>query len=286
MRNFAAVCLQPLCTGEDSQMYEKVEEIVRKAGKTVLSASHIEDGVREKTSHCDLVTAYDSAVQEQLRRDLCRAFPEYGFFGEENDCCQIEGKPGWFIVDPIDGTTNFIRHLHHSCISVGLCLGGQMEYGVVYNPYFDEMFTAQRDCGAFLNGTPIHVNEVPMSESLVLFGSAIYYRETVPATLRFVEELFPRVLDFRRGGSAALDLCYLAAGRGDLFFECRLQPWDYAAGSLIAQEAGAKVTALDGSSLLLDRPCSVAAGNPVNHAELTALGRSVGNEPAMKGRFL
>lgn len=267
-------------------MYEKVEEIVRQAGKVILGASHIEDGVREKTSHCDLVTAYDSAVQEQLRRELALAFPEYGFFGEENDCCQIEGKPGWFIVDPIDGTTNFIRHLHHSCISVGLCIGGQMEYGVVYNPYFDEMFTARKGCGAFLNGKPIHVRNVPLTESLVLFGSAIYYRETVPATVRLVEELFPEVLDFRRGGSAALDLCYLAAGKGDLFFECRLQPWDYAAGSLIAREAGAEVTALDGSPLLLDRPCSVAAGNPDNHAELTSLGRSIGNEPSMKGRFL
>lgn len=267
-------------------MYEKVEKIVRDAGAVVLGARHIEDGIREKTSPCDLVTAYDSAVQEQLRKELALAFPEYGFFGEENDCCQIAGKQGWFIVDPIDGTTNFIRHLHHSCISVGLCLRGQMEYGAVFNPYFDEMFTAQRGRGAFLNGKPIHVNEVPLAESMVLFGSAIYYRETVPATVRFVEELFPKVLDFRRGGSAALDLCYLAAGRGDLFFECRLQPWDYAAGSLIAREAGATVTALDGSPLLLDRPCSIAAGNSLNHAVLTQLGRSIGSEPSMKGRFL
>ena len=267
-------------------MYEKVEEIVREAGSIVLQADHIEDGIREKSSHCDLVTAYDSAVQEQLRRQLSLAFPEYGFYGEEDDCRQTAGKAGWFIVDPIDGTTNFIRHLHHSCISVGLLLNGQMEYGVVFNPYFDEMFTAQRGKGAFLNGKPIHATKVPLSESLVLFGSAIYYRETVPATLRFVEELFPRVLDFRRGGSAALDLCYLAAGRSDLFFECRLQPWDYAAGSLIAREAGAIVTALDGSPLHFDRPCSVAAGGTENHSELIQLGRSIGNEEEMKGRFL
>lgn len=267
-------------------MFGKVEKIVREAGDLVLRANHIREGVREKTSPCDLVTAYDSAVQEQLRQKLAEAYPDYGFYGEENDCCQIAGKPGWFIVDPIDGTTNFIRGLHHSCISVGLCIRGEIEYGAVFNPYFDEMFTAQRGKGAFLNGKPIHATQVPLSESLVLFGSAVYYRETVPATLRFVEELFPQVLDFRRGGAAALDLCYIAAGRCDLFFECRLQPWDYAAGSLIAQEAGAEVTALDGSPLRFDRPCSVAAGGAENHAALTQLGRSIGNEDDMKGRFL
>lgn len=267
-------------------MYEKIAAIVKNAGKLILGAQHIEKSVKEKTSACDLVTAYDMAVQKQLQSELLSAFPQFGFYGEENDCCETEGKCGWFIVDPIDGTANFVRSLHHSCISVGLLLDGRMEYGVVYNPYFDELFTAQRGKGAFLNGEPIHVTDVEMKDSLLLFGSAIYYRETIPATLRFVEELFPQTLDFRRGGSAALDLCYLAAGRADVYFECCIRPWDYAAGSLIAQEAGAIVTALDGTPLRFVDRCSVAAGNPKNHRELMCISEKIANEPTMKGRIL
>ena len=90
-----------------------------------------------------------------LRRELLAAFPDAGFYGEEEAEHDLAGKRAVFIVDPIDGTTNFVRHLHHSCISVGLCVDGKMEYGAVYNPYFDELFTAQRGCGAFLNGEAI-----------------------------------------------------------------------------------------------------------------------------------
>lgn len=266
-------------------MYQNIAEIVKQAGKLILSAHHIGESVKEKTSACDLVTAYDTAVQEQLHAQLTAAYPEFGFYGEENDCCETEGKRGWFIVDPIDGTANFIRQLHHSCISVGLLVDGQMEYGVVYNPYYDELFTAERGKGAYLNGKPIHVTDAAMHESLVLFGSAVYYRETIPATLRFVQELFPITLDFRRGGSAALDLCYLAAGRADVYFECCIRPWDYAAGSLIVQEAGGIVTALDGTPLRFIDRCSVAAGNSVNHPELIRLSQAIADEPDMRGRI-
>ena len=267
-------------------MYREIEEIVKQAGQIVLGATGIDSTVEEKTSACDLVTAYDTAVQDFLRRELCRAYPQFGFYGEENDCCETEGRSGWFIVDPIDGTANFVRGLHHSCISVGLLVDGQMEFGAVYNPYFDELFTAQRGKGAYLNGKTIHVTDVPMEQSMLLFGSAIYYRETIPATLRFVQELFPQTLDFRRGGSAALDLCYVAAGRADVYFECCIRPWDYAAGSLIAREAGAIVTALDGSPLRFEDRCSVACGNPKNYAQLIALSRRIAAEPDMEGRIL
>lgn len=266
-------------------MYEQIAKITARAGKIMLQAHDIDKSVREKSSHCDLVTKYDTAVQEFLRRELLSAFPDAGFFGEEEQAHDIAGKRSYFIVDPIDGTTNFIRGLHHSCVSVGLMEDGCMEYAAVFNPYFDELFTAKRGEGAFLNGRRLRVTQAPLSESIVLFGSAIYYRETIPATLRLVEALFPATLDFRRGGSAALDLCYVAAGRADVYFECCIRAWDYAAGSLIAQEAGALVTALDGAPLRFDDRCSVAAGNPVNHAELTALAQSIAAEPDMKGRI-
>ena len=264
---------------------QSLAAIVKEAGKLILTARDIGSSVSQKGSPRDLVTEYDTRVQEFLRQRLREAFPDYGFFGEEEHSHDIRGKAGFFIVDPIDGTTNFVRRLHHSCISVGLCLEGEMVSAAVYNPYYDELFTATRGGGAYLNGTRLHMKSCPIEESLVLFGSAIYYRDTIPATVRLVEELFPITLDFRRGGSAALDLCYLAAGGGDLFFEACLQPWDYAAGSLIVEEAGGIVTALNGSPLRLTEQCSVAAGNGINHPQLLRIAQTVAREPEMKGRI-
>lgn len=267
-------------------MYQKMFDTVGQAGQILLAARHIEDSVQVKTLACDLVTEYDKKVQDFLCRELLAAYPDAGIYAEEEDLCDIEGKGRYFIIDPIDGTANFVRGLHHSCISVGLYAEGRMEAAVVYNPYAEEFFTAVHGQGAYLNGKRLQMSQVDTANSLVLFGSAIYYRQTVPATLRFVEELLPRCLDFRRGGSAALDLCYVAAGKGDLFFECCLRPWDYAAGSLIVTEAGGRVSALDGSPLRFYDRCSVAAGNRTNHAELIALSQNIGKEPDMKGRIL
>ena len=242
------------------QSYQALYTIVKEAGSLMLSAVNIRDTVTDKGQACDLVTAYDKAVQDHLCAQLKIAYPYCGIYAEENDLCDIEGKDSYFIIDPIDGTTNFVRELHHSCISVGLWEKGQIVAAAVYNPFADELFTAERGRGAYLNGNPIHVTDADLPNSLVLLGSAIYYRDTIPATLRFIEELLPCTLDVRRGGSAALDLCYLAAGRADLFFECCLRPWDYAAGSLIVTEAGGMVSALDGSPLRFYDRCSVAAG--------------------------
>lgn len=266
-------------------MEQRMGAIAKEAGQLVLQARNIADSVAQKGSPRDLVTEYDTRVQELLRRKLAEAFPQYGFFGEEEQYHDIQDKEGFFIVDPIDGTTNFVRGLHHSCISVGLYVGGRMESAAVYNPYYDELFTAGRGRGAYLNGKRLEMKPVSLQESLVLFGSAIYYRDTVPATVRMVQELFPMTLDFRRGGSAALDLCYLASGGGDVFFETCLQPWDYAAGSLIVTEAGGIVSALDGTALRLTTPCSVAAGNPLNHPQLIEIAQKILEEPDMKGRI-
>lgn len=251
----------------------------------MLSAVNIEDHVTDKGQACDLVTIYDKQVQEQLCTELRKAYPYCGIYAEEDDLCDIDERDSYFIIDPIDGTCNFVRALHHSCISVGLWEKGEIVAAAVYNPFADELFTAEKGRGAFLNGKVLHVTEADLPNSLVLLGSAIYYRDTIPATLRFIEELLPVTLDIRRGGSAALDLCYLAAGKADLFFECCLRPWDYAAGSLIVTEAGGMASALDGTSLRFYDRCSVAAGNPNNHPALIALSQKIANEPDMKGRI-
>lgn len=267
------------------QNYKPLYTIVKKAGEALLTAVDISSTVTAKGQPCDLVTIYDKQVQDQLCKELKDAYPYCGIYAEEGDLCDIAQHDSYFIIDPIDGTTNFVRGLHHSCISVGLWEKGEIVAAAVYNPFADELFTAEKGRGAYLNGKSIHVTDADLPNSLVLLGSAIYYRDTIPATLRFIEELFPVTLDVRRGGSAALDLCYLAAGKADLFFECCLRPWDYAAGSLIVTEAGGIVSALDGSPLRFYDRCSVAAGNPNNYPRLMELSHRIARETDMKGRI-
>ena len=137
-------------------MLQKLCDVVRKAGQIVLSARDVEHSVREKTSPRDLVTKYDLLVQNYLRKELLALLPDAGFLGEEGDICEDDPKREWlFIVDPIDGTTNFVQGYHNSCVSVGLAHFGRMEYGVVYNPYDGELYAAKRGEGASLNGRPI-----------------------------------------------------------------------------------------------------------------------------------
>ena len=245
-------------------MLDQIISIVRRAGEIVLSAQDISAKTQEKTSAADLVTAYDVAVEEFLKKELLTLLPEAIFYGEESDH-DADPTRGWaFIVDPIDGTTNFVRHLNQSAISVALAKDGVMEYAVVLDPFKNELFSARRGGGAFLNGKAICVSDRPLEQGIFGMGTAIYRREYLEPTMRLTTELFKRSCDFRRMGAAALDLCYVAAGRYDVFFEYNLCPWDYAAGSLIITEAGGHITTMEGEDLPLDRRGSVWASNEVN----------------------
>lgn len=245
-------------------MLEQIISIVREAGEIVLSAHDVWSQTHEKSSAADLVTEYDLAVERFLKEKLPPLVPGSLFFGEEE---KENASPltGWvFIVDPIDGTTNFVRGLKHSAISVALAHDGVVEYGVVYDPYKDEIFSARRDGGAFLNGRPIHVSERPLDQGVFGMGTAIYDRQFIAPTMRLTEQLFRRSCDFRRLGAAALDLCNVACGRLDLFFEYSLSPWDHAAGGLILTEAGGILSTLEGRPMDYTRRCSVWASNRVN----------------------
>ncbi|MBE6940010.1 MAG: inositol monophosphatase [Ruminococcaceae bacterium] len=251
-------------------MLGKMVSIVRRAGDMIRDVHHPEDVTREKNGPADLVTQYDESVQAFLRQELLALLPEAGFLGEEGDHEELTQE--WvFIVDPIDGTTNFVRNLHNSGISVALARGEQVEIGVVYNPFTDEMFYARRGQGAFCDGQPLQVSGNDPDHSVVMFGSTLYDDELTDDFFRMMRLLYDRCLDFRRFGSAALDLCYIAAGRVEIYCECRLRPWDYAAGSLILQEAGGCVTQLDGSPLSMRKPSSVFATNGLCHSLRTEL---------------
>ena len=252
-------------------MLEEIISIVREAGELILNARDVPARTHEKTSAADLVTEYDVAVEDFLRQRLLTLLPEAVFFGEE-EAGPAHPERGWaFIVDPIDGTTNFTRGFQQSAISVGLAKDGVVEYGVVYDPYKNEMFSAKRGGGSFLGGTPIHVSDKPLSEGIFAMGTALYRREYFPPTMRLTQQLFARSCDFRRMGAAALDLCAVACGRVEAFFEYSLCPWDYAAGSLLITEAGGAVCTLEGEALPIVRRCSVWASNRVNRDVLGEL---------------
>lgn len=248
----------------ENAMLEQIMDVVRRAGEMVLSAHDIAAGTHEKTSAADLVTEYDLAVEAFLKEQLPPLCPGSIFYGEE-EAENADPSRGWaFIVDPIDGTTNFVRGLRQSAISVALARDGQVEYAVVFDPYKNEMFSARRGGGAFLNGAPIRVSGKPLAEGIFGMGTAIYRREYLEPTMRVTEQLFRRACDFRRLGAAALDLCDVACGRVELFFEYSLCPWDFAAGSLIITEAGGHISTLQGGPLVLTERCSVWASNDVN----------------------
>lgn len=242
-------------------IYEKIIEVVRKAGKIIYEAHEKEMVVFDKQGEVNFVTKYDKEVQAYLIEHLRKIIPDANFLAEEDGIQQDLGDGYCFIIDPIDGTTNFICDYRYSSISVGLTLKGKMQFGVVYNPYLDEMYTAVKGEGAMKNGREIRVRQDGLDNSLASFGAARYNTEDADLVFEFVKKLYKNSLAVRTGGSAALDLCRIAEGSVGVYFEMKLQPWDYAAASLIVTEAGGFISTLEGQLITLDRPCSILAGN-------------------------
>ena len=242
-------------------LVERIADAVKECGQVLQNTACTADMVDAKEGHANFVTVYDKKVQGMLQEKLFEILPDAVFVGEEEQTHKSIQKGFAFVVDPIDGTTNFMKDYHMSAISVGLLKDGETYIGVVYNPYLQEMFTAKRGEGAFLNGNPIHVSRNPLSEGIVLFGTAPYYEELKKKSFQMAYAYFKKALDVRRSGSAAIDLCSIAAGRAELYFELKLSPWDYAAGALLVEEAGGVVTTVEGGAVTFDRPCSVLASN-------------------------
>ncbi len=238
-----------------------MEEAEREAAGLILQARDILAEV--KSGKRDVVTEYDLRVQELLMTKLKSAFPDAHFFCEEMDEHDRLDASRLFIIDPIDGTMNFVHGFHHSCISVAYAEYGTVQAGVIYNPYVDEMFSAVHDQGAWLNGYPISVTEAGLAESIACYGSAPYNPDLADRTFALARKVYDASLDVRREGSAALDLCTVAAGRAGIYFELQVSLWDYAAGVLIVQEAGGRCSDADGLPLPSDgRKTSILAGSP------------------------
>jgi len=248
-------------------MRAKLEDLVRSVGKQLLTCRDY--GIEEKDGIGNYVTQMDTLLQEQLRSQLARLIPEAGFQGEEDDACDTSGLR--WIVDPIDGTTNFIRGLHYSCVSVALAQDNTPLMGVVYNPYTDQCYSAKTGEGAWCNGAPLKVTDRSLARSLVSVGFTAYEREQTDQMFRLFRNLFDNSEDMRCFGSAALDLCAVAAGALDVFVELQLKPWDYAAAACIITEAGGRISDVMGAPLPLEKGSSVLASNTAAYGETLAL---------------
>ncbi len=244
-------------------MYNKQEilEIVREAANIVKNAERSGMEQHSKLNFRDFCTEYDEKVQAFLIGKLTEIMPDAKFIGEE-DGKRVENLEGYvFIIDPIDGTSNFTLDYHHSCVSVGLAKDGETVLGIVINPYLGEEFVAEKGKGSYLNGERLKMRNTDLTHTLLGFGTSPYHLNLCEETFAFIHDIYPHVIDVRRSGSAALDICYCACNRTGAFVELILCPWDYAAGSLIVEEAGGVAMNFNRGKLnLLDRD-SVLVGN-------------------------
>jgi myo-inositol-1(or 4)-monophosphatase len=214
-----------------------------------------------KKGPIDLVTAADLEAEREFRQVVAAEWPTHVVLGEEQ--AAAPGRAGarcrW-IIDPLDGTTNFAHGLALFCVSIALEVDGRIELGVVFDPIGDELFTAERGQGARLNGHPIHVSDRgQLVDALLCTGFPYAIREQSGAHVDVFAGFLRQAQAVRRLGSAALDLCYVGAGRFDGFWEEQLHPWDIAAAALIVEEAGGRVTAYDGRPVDLFRGQIVAS---------------------------
>lgn len=270
---------QPAASGNfsDFQWVPKAETIAREAGAQL--RNFLAQGVEtEYKGDVDLVTVADRTVEKLIRTRLGEVFPDHGIYGEEGTRERLDQEFRWY-VDPLDGTTNFAHGVPQFCVSMGLeqrtaglaaDQDGTIVAGVIYDPMRNELYCAERGRGAWLDGKAMRASKVPeLAESLVATGFPSRKRHENP-NIHFYNEFTLRSHGVRRMGSAALDLAYVASGRFEGFWEFNLNPWDTAAGILLVQEAGGRVTDYSGNPFKLDSR-EVLASNGLIHNELVDL---------------
>lgn len=250
----------------------EVEDIIAllKSTKPFVENRELAGDIKVK-GPADYVTKVDTDIQNFLAKELGRLTPGIQFLGEEEGLHEMSGDTYW-ILDPIDGTTNLIHDYQHSVVSLGLYDKGEITLGVIYDPFRDDVYYAQKGKGSFLNGNPIHVSDAALlDETIISIGTSPYDRELAEENFKRIQRVFDKSQDIRRTGTAALDLAYVACGRTGGFFEPRLSPWDFAAGMLLVTEAGGRVTDFVGEPLNLLKRGAVVATNGKVHEELMGL---------------
>ncbi|HET7873442.1 MAG TPA: inositol monophosphatase family protein [Terriglobales bacterium] len=248
----------------DQDFIHPMQELAREAGALLMS--FFGKVAVEYKGEADLVTAADRASEKLIVERIRRQWPGHDLLGEEGSRTSTGSDYQWYI-DPLDGTTNFAHGYPVFCVSLALEYKQERIAGVVYDPTRDEIFAAAKGSGARLNDRPIHVSETPrLAEALIATGFPSHKRHKNP-NIHFYHQLTLRSHGVRRAGSAALDLCYVACGRYDAFWEFNLNPWDTAAGVLLVEEAGGTVSDFSGGPFAIASR-QVLASNTLLHSEL------------------
>ncbi len=254
------------------ELLDNTVEAVSRAGEIILQAWDRPRNIRHK-GRIDLVTDTDVAVEKELLKSLARVLPEANFLAEETagETALQEG-PTW-IVDPLDGTTNFAHKIPFVAVSTALWHRGRVVMGIVYLPVLGEMYSSALDQGAYLNGERIRVTDTEdLQKSLVATGFPYTIQSDVEEVLAYLRQVLVTARGVRRCGSAASDLAYTAAGRFDAFYEIGLKPWDTAAGACLVREAGGHVTSMDGLDYVPGQRTILASNGQVHQQVIKMLG--------------
>ncbi len=245
----------------------EIERLAREAGAILRAGYNKEHQVNFK-GVIDLVTEVDHQSEAFLLGEVQRNYPDHHIFAEESGIIQGSDQHIWYI-DPLDGTVNYAHHIPIFCVSIAYAFQGELTLGAVYDPMRDEMFIAERGKGAFLNGESLRVSSTnDLQRSLLVTGFPYDAWNTEHDNFANFIHFGKLTQGVRRLGSAALDLCYVAAGRFDGFWEMSLKPWDVAAGGLICREASASITNVKGEADFISPPQSVVASAPGIHARI------------------
>lgn len=248
---------------------ETAIDLARAAGD-VLNHYASREKVVEFKGHANLVTIADKKSEELIVGGILSRYPGHSILAEESGATQAGAAVKW-VIDPLDGTTNFAHGYPFYCVSIGVEVDGEMTCGVVYDPVRDELFTAARGRGAFCDGEALKVSGVDqLSHALLITGFPYNFREHLETVVGQFRAFLVASQAVRRGGSAALDLCYLAAGRLDGFWELYLQPWDTAAGRLILEESGGRVSNFRGGPYSIYEK-EILASNSLLHEQMLAV---------------
>lgn len=245
--------------------YNKIIEIVKTAKKFVFDAALKKDIMVK--GEADFVTQVDLSISTYIKDKLFELYPQTGFMSEEIENNDIVSNR--FILDPIDGTTNLIYNYKLSSISLALMIDGKIVFGVVYNPFYEELYTAIKGRGAYFNGEKIPlVIDRPIKDCLIEFGAGSTRKFQADNVFDLAKKVFLECLDLRRICSSALAICYIAQGRLNGYFETHLKPWDYAAAYLVLSECGGILTDWNNNIIQYDVPSTIVCGTPKAHAFL------------------
>ena len=256
---------------EGKQALEVAVRAAREGGRILLSRlNRLQRSQIRRKGKYDWVTDVDQASEEAILKIIRKAFPSHSVKAEESAPAEATRARQW-LIDPLDGTVNFMHRFPMFCVSIAFMERGRLEAGVVYDPTRGELFTARRGQGARLNGRPIRVTPcAKFDEALIATGFPFRAKDQMDLYIASFRKVFMKTGSIRRAGSAAIDLAYVACGRMDAFWEMALQPWDLGAGALLIQEAGGRVTDFFGERKFLERG-HVLAGNPPIHRQMVRL---------------